>query len=145
MKSNEMKDSRTITAKQEQLIANLVAEPTVEKACEKTGISPVTYWRWSKQKEFKREYRKARRTIWENTVARLQGLALAAVDCLARNLNSENPGVEIRAASMILDLSAKGLEILDLEERLEILEKVQEDREQTYERIKKQNKQAGSE
>lgn len=137
-----MKDPDKITPKQEQLIASLVVEPTVEKACAKVGISPVSYWRWSQQKGFKREYRKARRTILENTVTRLQGLTIDAVDCLARNLNSENPSVEIRAASMILDLSVKGLEMLDLEERVEILEWVQGNREQTYERIKGQDKKA---
>jgi hypothetical protein len=140
-----MKDSTTISTKQEKLIAFLVTEPTIEKACEKAGITPVTYWRWTKENEFKREYRKARRTILENAVARLQGLTLDAVDCLARNLNSEIPSIEIRAASMILDLAVKGVEMLDLEERLDIVERVQQNREQTYERIKKQDKQAGSE
>jgi len=135
-----MKESNKISPRQEKLIASPVTEPTVEKACEKAGISPVTYWRWTQQPGFRAEYRKARRTIFENTVARLQGLTQAAVDCLERNLNCENAGAELRAASIILDLSAKGLEILDLENRIATLELVQRDREKAYERVKKQSK-----
>jgi hypothetical protein len=41
---------------------------------------------------------------------------------LERNLNCENPAAEIRAAQIILEQSLKGLEILDIESRLETLE-----------------------
>lgn len=135
-----MKDSSEISAKQEKLIANLVTERTIEKACQASGVSSVTFWRWSKTTVFQREYRKARRGIFENAVAKLQSLTLAAVECLEKNLASENPSVELRAASIILDMSAKGIETFDLAERLETLEWVQKDKEKIYERIKKQDK-----
>jgi hypothetical protein len=129
-----------ISTKQEKLIACLVTEPTIEKACEKAGVTTVTYWRWAQQEAFKKEYRRARRTIFENTVARLQSLTHEAVDCLERNLHCENASVEIRAASIVLDLSARGIETLDLEGRIEMLEELQRDKEKAYERIEKQGK-----
>ena len=135
-----MKDSGEISAKQEKLIANLVTERTIEKACERSGVSPVTFWRWSKNIQFQKEYRKARRLVFENAVAKLQSLTLAAVECLEKNLASENPSVELRAASIILDMSAKGIETFDLSERLESLEWMQKDKEKIYERIKSQDK-----
>ncbi len=135
-----MKDFNEISAKQEKLIANLVTERTIEKACERSGVSTVTFWRWSKTTAFQKEYRKARRLVFENAVAKLQSLTLAAVECLEKNLASENPSVELRAASIILDMSAKGIETFDLVDRLETLEWVQKDKEKIYERIKKQDK-----
>jgi len=135
-----MQDSRTISAKQEKVIAYLVVEPTIEKACEKAGINPATYWRWTQQEAFLKEYRKARRTIFENTVARLQSLTHEAVECLERNLHCENASVEIRAASIVLDLAARGIETLDLEGRIEMLELLQKDQDKAYERIKGQSK-----
>ena len=49
-------------------------------------------------------------------------LPTAAIDTLERNLNCENPAVEIRSASIVLEQSIKGLEILDVEGRLVMLE-----------------------
>lgn len=135
-----MKDSMKISTKQEKLIACLVTEPTIDKACEKAGITTVTYWRWAQQDAFMKEYRKARRTIFENTIARLQSLTHEAVECLERNLHCENASAEIRAASIVLDLSARGIETLDLEERIGMLELLQKNKEKAYERIKNQSK-----
>jgi hypothetical protein len=117
-----------LTAKQEKLIGCLLTERTIEQACEKAGVAVVTYWRWMQQVSFARAYRKARIHILEGIVAQLQGLTVAAVDTLERNLNCENPTVEIRAASIILDHAAKGVEALDLEQRLQTIEdQVRED------------------
>lgn len=68
------------------------------------------------------EYRKVRRGILENSVAKLQGLSHAAIDALERNLSCQNPAVEIRAAAIILDQTLKGIELLDLAPRIEMLE-----------------------
>ena len=121
-----MKGFQKLSTKQEKLIACLIVEPTIEKACLKAGVTTVTYWRWNRLEEFKHEYRAARRTILENTISRLQVLTNKAVDCLERNLSCEAPGSEIRAAQIVLELSMKGLEILDIENRIEWLENVVE-------------------
>lgn len=71
---------------------------------------------------FLKEYRKARRGILENVIAKLQGLTFAAIDTLERNLSCENSSVEVRCAAVVLDQALKGLELLDVEARLETLE-----------------------
>ena len=119
-----MKTSGEISAKQQKLITLLLTERTIDAACKKANVAVTTYWRWMQDAEFLVEYRSARRGILENTVAKLQSLAFAAIDTLERNLNCENPAVEIRSASIVLEQSIKGLEILDVEGRLEILESV---------------------
>ena len=75
-----------------------------------------------RDEEFLREYRNARKGVLENTVARLQAITFAAIDTLERNLNCENPSVETRAAAIVVTQAIRGLEILDVENRLAALE-----------------------
>lgn len=65
-----------------------------------------------------------RRGILENTVAKLQSVTHQAIETLERNLTCENPSIEIRCAQIILEESLKGLEILDTENRLQMLEHI---------------------
>lgn len=117
-----MKRSSEISPKQEKLVAHLLTDRTIEGACRKANVAVTTYWRWMKDDHFIAEYRRARRGILENTVARLQSITLGAIDTLERNLNCENPAVETRTAAVILEQAIKGLEILDVEARIEMLE-----------------------
>jgi hypothetical protein len=75
-----------------------------------------------KDENFLWMYRQTRRGILENTVAKLQSLTFNAIDTLERNLNCENPNVEVRCAGIILEQAMKGLEILDVEVRIQNLE-----------------------
>lgn len=119
-----MKEISRISAKQEKLIALLLTERTIEKACEKAGVASTTYWHWMQSASFLTEYRTARRGILENIVARMQSLGFSAIDTLEKNLNCENPSVEIRSAAIILEQSLKGVELLDLENRIAQMEAV---------------------
>ena len=112
----------TISAKQERLIAFLLSDRTIEGACQRASVAVTTYWRWMRDEEFLREYRNARKGVLENTVARLQAITFAAIDTLERNLNCENPSVETRAAAIVVTQAIRGLEILDVENRLAALE-----------------------
>lgn len=104
------------------MIALLLTEKTIDEACTKGKIAPITYWRWMQNETFLREYRRARRSILENTVARLQSSTHQAIETLERNLNCENAAAENRAAQIILEQSIRGLEMLDVENRVEVLE-----------------------
>lgn len=117
-----MKRSDKISAKQEKLIALLLTERTADAACFKAKVAPSTLWRWMKDETFTSEYRKVRRRLLENTVARLQGLAVQAVDTLERNLNCENPAAEIRTAQIIIEQTIRGVDLLDVDQRLEHME-----------------------
>lgn len=113
-----------ITNKQEKLIARLLTEKTIDEACKKSNVAVTTYWRWMKDENFLTQYRRARRGILENTVAKLQSVTYQAIETLERNLNCENPAAEIRSAQIILEQSIKGLEMLDVENRIEMLEEL---------------------
>lgn len=115
---------REISTKQEKLIALLLTERTIDEACKKAGVNVTTYWRWMQDENFLIQYRRARRGIFENTVAKLQSVTYQAIETLERNLTCENPGAEIRSAQIILEQSIKGLEMLDVENRVEMLEEL---------------------
>jgi alpha-L-fucosidase len=111
-----------LPAKQEKLIALLLTEKTIDEACRKANVNVTTYWRWMQNEYFLRQYRKTRRGILENTIAKLQSVTHQAIETLERNLTCENPAVEIRSAQIILEQSIKGLETLDIENRIETIE-----------------------
>jgi hypothetical protein len=125
-----MQTTDELSAKQEKLIALLLTEKTIDEACKKADVNVTTYWRWMQDEKFLREYRKVRRGILENTVAKLQSVTHQAIETLERNLHCENPSVEIRCAQIILEQSMKGLESLEFERRIEQLENFVNDLEQ---------------
>ncbi len=93
------------------------------KAC---GLSEKTIYRFLEDSEFKAEYQAARRRIFEQNIFKLQSLHDEAVETLQRNLNCENPSVEVRAAQIIIESNRKDFETFDILERLETLENVTE-------------------
>ena len=127
-----MKGISKVSPKQERLIAFLLTERTVDSACAKANVSISSYWRWMQEESFLREYRKARRRILEATTAKLQSITFAAIETLERNLRCGNPAVETRTASVILEQSLKGLELLDIAQRLECLEDLVDRAEDIY-------------
>jgi transposase-like protein len=114
--------SGKLSRKQEQAIAALLEQPTLEAAARAIGVADVTLWRWMKQPEFANEYRTARRQVLETALAQLQQTARAAAEALRRNLTCGNPSVEVRAALGVLEQAVKAAEWLDVEERLAQLE-----------------------
>ncbi|MEJ7861527.1 MAG: phBC6A51 family helix-turn-helix protein [Pyrinomonadaceae bacterium] len=140
MECKDMQTSDELTTKQEKLIALLLTEKTIDEACKKAGVNVTTYWRWMKDENFIGQYRKMRRGILENTVAKLQSITYQAIETLERNLTCENPSVEIRCAQIILEQSLKGLEMLDIENRLEMLEHLVKHEEENDEQTKSQTR-----
>ena len=92
-------------------------------------MAEVTLWRWLQLPDFQASYRTARRQVVERAVSELQAACGEAVETLKRNLHCENPAVEIRAAHIILEQSVSGIELMDLQERVERLEAMLETQE----------------
>ena len=111
-----------LSRKQEVAIAALLTEPTMVAAAQDAGVGEVTLWRWLKQEGFTSAYRAARRQAVENAIAQLQVASGKAVETLVDCLEAEGDSVRLRAAVAILEQSSKGIELLDLEERLAALE-----------------------
>jgi transposase-like protein len=107
----------------EQLIASLLGARTVEEAAQRVGLSKATALRWMKQDAFRPAFGAARRELLSATVGRLQAVSGEAVEALRAAVTSASPStVSVSAARAILDFAAKGVELLDLEERVAALE-----------------------
>ena len=120
--------------KQEQAIAALLTEPTVEEAARKARVSYSSLKGWMQLPEFASAYRAARAGVLERVVARLVRACDGAVARLEENLDAANPHASNRAAIAIIASTLKGVEALDLraevddlKRQIEILRKVDSD------------------
>jgi hypothetical protein len=111
--------------REDAAIAALLACSTIDAAAEQAGIAGSTLRGWLTDSDFERRYRDARRQVVEHAVSGLQRAASDAVETLARNLKCGVPAAEISAAKAILDQAFKGMEVIDLAERIEQLERAQ--------------------
>jgi hypothetical protein len=110
----------------EAAILALLTEPSIEAAADRAGVSKSTLLRWQQEPSFRDQYRAARRSVVEGTIGRLQQATAQAVDALCRNLTCGVPPSEIAAAKAIIDQAIKGVELVDLAERVDALEQAAE-------------------
>jgi hypothetical protein len=113
-----------LTRKQEQAIAALLTEPTLEQAAALAGVSKRTLEYWLARPDFQAAYRKARAAVLERTVGRLVSGSGRAVGVLVECLESPRPSDRIRAAATLLAHAVGAVEVVELERRLSELEQV---------------------
>jgi len=108
----------------ERLIAAILQQPSLEKAAASIGISKATAWRISNTPEFQQEFRRARRVAFSQATARLQSGSLAAATALLKAMLDERAPAasRVRAADLVLEHAARGIELEDIEARLAELE-----------------------
>lgn len=107
---------------QEKVLHALLNTSSIAEAAKMCGLSEKTIYRYLEDADFQKQYRKARRSLVETSISQLQRATAEAVETLKRNLHCENPAVEVRTAQIILEAAYKGVELIDVEERLEALE-----------------------
>src|SRR5262249_5381308 len=99
-----------LSRKQEQAVAALLSEATVQAAATKAGIGHSTLKRWLKEPAFLAAYRQARRELLETSVGRIQAATGTAVDTL---LTVASGGAKdsdrVRAAGLLLEHALRGL------------------------------------
>jgi hypothetical protein len=110
------------TNNHEKALSALLSSASIAEAAIRSALSERTLYRYLEDENFKKEYRSARRNLVENSIGQIQTATGEAVETLRKNLTCENPAVEVRAAQIILDTAYKGIELLDVLERLEVLE-----------------------
>jgi hypothetical protein len=108
----------------EAVIALLTAR-NLEEAAKMSGVSAKTLQRWQKLPEFEKALRNARTTAYRQSLGRLHQASAPAVATLYKLMvDSTTPSaVKARCAHYILDQTRKGIEMEDLEGRLEELER----------------------
>lgn len=106
----------------DRALTALLEHNSIRDAAKACRLSEATIYRYLQDDEFTRDYRDARRRTVETAIGKLQIATNTAVETLIRNLHCENPAVEVRTAQIIYENSLKGVELLDVIERLERLE-----------------------
>jgi len=129
--------------KTEAAIAALLEYPTIAEAAESCGISKRTLLRWMRHEGFQKQYREVKRALLAQATARLRAESGAAVEALAKvvetgdswtepvfyqgkvcgKVKKFSPAARVSAATKILELALRSHEIEDLTERLERLER----------------------
>ncbi|MDO4775496.1 MAG: phage replication protein [Aerococcaceae bacterium] len=113
-----------LTPRQEKFLLALLDTPTLKKASQQANISENTGRKWLQDDLFSEEYKRMRRELMKQTTARLQYLSLKATGELEKILDDPKASIfaKIQASQLILEKAYKGLELEDLEERIERLE-----------------------
>jgi len=119
-----------LTRNMEKAVAALISQPTIASAAESIGIGEVTLHRWLKLDHFLTAYRKARHQVVSQAIGKLQTNLSGAIDVLmAIAENEEAPAsARVTAARAIIDQSLKAVEVENIEERIERLEQIIEEK-----------------
>ena len=111
--------------KMEDAIAALLSQRNVDEAARSAGIGTRTLLRWMKDPEFDAAYRAARRSAFGQSISRLQQASSAAVSTVLKIMVDANSpaSTRLRAADIVMDRTAKAIEIEDIEARVAELER----------------------
>ena len=118
------------TNKQLNFMFALLSEPTTTQAYKKIGISEKTACKWLKDPIFQMHFKKLRLDFIKNTTGKLQANTTRAVDTLVNIMENEDLSAlaRVQSARTILEFAYKGVEIEDIQERLDKLEELEKDR-----------------
>jgi hypothetical protein len=120
-----IKPDDALTARQSAAITALLTTKTIAAAAKRAKVAESTIRRWlACDPGFQQVFRAARRSVMDTVIGRIQQVAGEAVDTLQKNLKAERPQDQIRAALGVLEYATKGLEVGDLLERVEELERL---------------------
>lgn len=105
-------------------IAALLTSPSIRQASKISRISEETIYRWLRDDTFQELYQAAKRDCVQQATSYLRNLLGRAVATLETVMDDpeSNPGVRVSAASKIIDLALRAVEIEELESRLTALE-----------------------
>ena len=115
-----------INAKQERFAVALMSTSTITEAYTMAKITNATAYKYLNDPDFNAYYMKLRREAMQQATNKLQQSAILAVETLENvMLDAENstPSARVQAARTVLENAYRGLEIDDIQQRIEQLEK----------------------
>jgi DNA-binding MurR/RpiR family transcriptional regulator len=114
-----------LTAKQERALATLVAQPTIAAAAKVLGVGETTLYRYMRDAQFSDALKRARRDAVSQLTTRLQAGASGMAGVLQSIAEDATAPASARvsAARSVIDYTLKAVELEDLSERLDALEK----------------------
>lgn len=112
-----------LSNRQIRLITNFLTCSTIEEACRKSSISKGTYYNWLKDENFRTELKRQRDEVVNEALDRLKFALTKAIEELIKLINSPKPELRRLACKDIVDYTLRSIEIENIEERLNKIEK----------------------
>lgn len=118
-----------LNIRQDKFLKALLEAGSIDEACKKANINRTTGYKYLKDQLFMDEYRKIRREAMQQVTARLQKVSEQAVSVLQAIMLDEgnSANARVQAAKNVLDVAYRSLELDDVQERIERIEKVLSD------------------
>ena len=115
-----------LTARQGQAVDALLKEPTLGRAAAVAGVNERTLRRWLAEPMFKQAVLLARREAFGQAIGLTQKYAPVAVATLVKVMQdgSSAASAKVTAAGVLLRFGREGIELDDLAERVDALERV---------------------
>lgn len=116
-------DKNSLTTKQIKFIDAMLTEPTIEKACQKAGVSRATGHKYLKVAAVKKTLRIKQDEMMDKTTQMLYLASSNAVSVLSDIMldNKVNPFIRTQAAKAMLEQSYKTHEIFGVVRQIEEL------------------------
>ena len=124
MKKRKSGKQRTSPDKRQLVIEALLAGKSQKEAAALAAVSDRCVRRWLRDPAFSRKLEAARAAAFAEALGVLKGGAAEAAKTLLLNLSVKSPAERRQAAREILTFAFKGVEVLDIEARLERIEKL---------------------
>jgi hypothetical protein len=116
----------------EDILAAVLTHQTLGAAAETLGLTRSGLWRIMKRPEFLEQYREARRQIVSHAVSHVQQATVQALDTLRKVMKDGDafPLAQVLAAKTVLAVAVKGVEVEDMEARINAVEVAQREEEE---------------
>ena len=114
--------AKRLTGKQQKLLRELTANPTVSEAARAAGIGRTTAHRWLNEPLFREELTRQRHLALTDAMSSVQSHTAKAVEGLVQLMDSPNEWLRRMACLDILSRSLKIREVEEVEQRLSALE-----------------------
>ncbi len=120
-----------LTPKQDRALVALLECGETKRAAELAQVGEVTLWRWLQSPDFQTRYRAARRQLVETAIAQLQSDCTTAARVLREVAEDREAPASSRvaAARAIIEQSVSAVQLTDLQERLEEVERLLQEQE----------------
>lgn len=119
-----MAEETKLSNRQVLAISHILNSPSIEEACKKARISRATFYTWLKDENFKAELKRQRDEVIRNALDRLKSAITKAVEELIKLTDAKREEVRRLACNDIITHTLKSIEIEDIEQRLDKVERI---------------------
>lgn len=119
-----------LNIRQDRFLKALLQSASIDEACKVAGINRTTGYKYLKDQDFITEYRLLRREAMQQVTSQLQKKAEEAVGVLAEVMNDKEApaGSRVQSAKNVLDAAYRSIELDDIAERVEEVERFMDEK-----------------